>query len=244
MEYEIKPQGVISEMTKKIGIIGAMDIEVDGLVKQMTHVKKEKYGIYTYYDGILFGKGVVVVKCGIGKVNSSMCAQIMIYKYRPDVIINSGVAGAIDDKLNILDCVVATKVVQHDLDTTPIGDPLGYISGLDTIYLDTSEDISKKMYEAVKKTGNNVVMGIIASGDQFIAGKEKKEFLLKQFGAIACEMEGGAIGHICVANRVPFAVIRTISDGKGDALDFITFSKIAADKSVDIIKEFIKNYEV
>ena len=226
-------------MSNIIGIIGAMDIEVSGLLSEMSNIEKKVYGGIEFTRGSLCGKDVVIAKCGIGKVFAAMCAQTMILHYSPDYIINSGVAGAISDELNILDAVVATSVVQHDMDTSPLGDPKGLISGINIVNLDTDREVSQAIEKSIKALGVNTVRGIIASGDQFIANAERKKEIAMDFNAIACEMEGASIGQVCYVNNVPFAVMRTISDGKGEALDYMTFSKIAANRSIDIIKNFL-----
>ena len=229
-------------MNKIIGIIGAMDIEVCGLISAMQNKKEEECSGITFVKGTLCGKEVVISKCGIGKVFAALCAQTMILKYDPAFIINSGVAGALSDQLNILDAVIATGVVQHDMDTSPLGDPKGLISGINVIKIGTDIDISNKLERAVTSTNVRAVRGIIASGDQFIADSNRKKEILTLFNAIACEMEGASIGQVCYVNKIPFAVLRTISDGKGEALDYMTFSLCAANKSIDIIKNFIMNY--
>ncbi|MBQ8393091.1 MAG: 5'-methylthioadenosine/adenosylhomocysteine nucleosidase [Clostridia bacterium] len=229
-------------MSNLIGIIGAMDIEVNGLISDMEESVTEMHGGISFTKGILYGKNVVVSKCGIGKVFASMCTQTMILKYSPDLIINSGVAGTLDKELNILDAVIASSVVQHDMDTSPLGDPKGLISGINVVNFDTDKDISCKLANASSGIGVNTVSGIIASGDQFIASPDKKTDIFNTFSAIACEMEGAAIGQVCYVNQVPFAVMRTISDGKGEALDYQAFSVIAANKSIQIIKQFLLNY--
>ena len=226
-------------MSNLIGIIGAMDIEVNGLIANMQEPVTEVYGGISFTKGILHGQNVVVSKCGIGKVFAAMCAQTMILKYSPDVIINSGVAGALSSELSILDAVIASSVVQHDMDTSPLGDPRGLISGINIVNIDSDTTTSDKLIDAAKSLGVNTVKGIVASGDQFMADPIKKSDVAATFGAIACEMEGAAIGQVCYVNKVPFAVMRTISDGKGEALDYMTFSVIAANKSIQIIEDFL-----
>ncbi len=226
-------------MSNVIGIIGAMDIEVSGLVSGMVNTEKRIYGGIEFTRGTLCGKEIVVARCGIGKVFAAMCAQAMILQYDPQCIINSGVAGSLSEDLNVLDAVVATAVVQHDMDTSPLGDPKGLISGINIVNIESDKNISNKLLDASKGLNVNTKSGVIASGDQFVANPNKKLEISDLFGAIACEMEGAAIGQVCYVNNVPFAVIRTISDGKGEALDYQTFSVMAAKKSMEIIKSFL-----
>lgn len=231
-------------MSDIIGIIGAMDIEVDGIISNMTNTQFEEISSMKFVSGELYGKRIVVCKCGIGKVFAGICAQTMILKYAPKIIINSGVAGALDEKLCVLDAVVATSVVQHDMDTSPLGDPVGLISGINVVNIEADKKVSKALENSAKELQISVKRGIIASGDQFIANDEKKQYIKDTFSASACEMEGGAIAQACYVNKIPFAILRTISDGKGEVLDYFTFSERAAVQAIKIIKNFIKYYEV
>lgn len=231
-------------MSKLIGIIGAMDIEVDGIVADMTEISIETIGTMRFVKGKLFDKDIVVCKCGIGKVFAAICAQSMILKYNPDIIVNSGVAGALLPELSVLDTVVATDVVQHDMDTSPLGDPVGLISGINVIKINADDKASQLIVDISKGLGINTLRGTIASGDQFIASAEKKSIIFDAFGALACEMEGASIGQVCYVNNVKFAIIRSISDGKGEALDYFTFSGLAAERAIKILKKFIEKYEV
>ncbi len=231
-------------MSKIIGIIGAMDIEVDGIIADMKNTTCEEISGMKFIKGFLFDKEVVVCKCGIGKVFAGICAQTMILKYNPCVVINSGVAGSLSKDLCVLGAVVATDVVQHDMDTSPLGDPVGLISGINLVNIRADKTVSNLLSESAKSCNVRVTRGVIASGDQFITGKEKKDYIASTFGAVACEMEGASIGQVCYVNKVPFAILRTISDGEGEALDYFTFSKLAGEQAIKIIKKFIENYEV
>jgi adenosylhomocysteine nucleosidase len=227
-------------MSKIIGIIGAMDIEVDSLISDMTEKSEKIISGIKFVKGKLENKDVVIAKCGIGKVFAALCAQTLILEYKPDIIINTGIAGAVTKGLSVLDVVVADKVVQHDMDTSAIGDPKGLISGINVIYIDANKDVSNVLAEASKNVGNNTGFGIIASGDKFIADKSQKEQINNDFGAVACEMEGAAIGQVCYVNNVPFSIIRTISDGDGAEMDYMTFAKEAALRSIKTVKKFIE----
>ena len=227
----------------KIGIIGAMDVEVAELIESMKDIKKETISGITYYEGILQEKNVVVAKCGIGKVHAAVCAQTMILKYSPDAVINTGVAGSLNSNLNIADLVISNKVVQHDFDTSGIGDPVGHISGIDLIEIPCPQNLVEKIENSAKlieKT--NVFVGTIASGDQFICNMSKKEYIVNNFNALCAEMEGAAIGHVCYLNNVDFCIIRAISDkADGSAhMDFPSFVQIAAKKSTKLINNFLK----
>lgn len=228
-----------------IGIIGAMDIEVDGFVNNMTDVKTDKYSFFEFKSGKIEGKDVVIVMCGIGKVSAAICTQLMIDKYNPDVIINTGVAGGLDKRLSIGDIAVADAVVQHDIDTTIFGDPKGYITNLMLVKIPVDTLVCTALETAAKEIEATLtVKGTIASGDQFISTPYQKNQIIDEFDAVAAEMEGGAIGHVCYSNGVKFGVIRAISDNaSGDALtDYESFKLSAAEKTIKIVTDFVKNY--
>ena len=229
-------------MSNRIGIIGAMDIEVDALIKDMTEREEKVISSVRYVCGKLCGKDVVVAKCGIGKVFAAICAQTMILEYSPSIIINTGVAGSLEKGFNVLDVAVAGSVVQHDMDTSAIGDPKGLISGINVVYIDTCKKVSNALKTAAINVKCNVKEGIIASGDKFMADANEKALINKEFNAIACEMEGASIGQVCYVNKVPFGVLRTISDGDGAEMDYTTFAPKAAMQATEIVKEFIKIY--
>lgn len=228
----------------KIGIIGAMDVEVAELIESMDNIKKETISSTVYYEGTLQGKNVVVAKCGVGKVHAAVCAQTMILKYKPDAIINTGVAGSLNSELDIADLVISNNVVQHDMDTSGLGDPIGLISGVNLINIPCSNSLVEKIEKAAKTIENtNVIVGTIASGDQFICNQDKKDYIVNNFNALCAEMEGAAIGHVCYLNNVDFCIVRAISDkADGSAhMDFPEFTKIAAKKSTQLINTFLKS---
>ena len=223
-----------------IGIIGAMDIEVEGLCAKLDGAVRETVGGLTFHTGTLHGKAVVIARCGIGKVFAAMCAQTMILRYQPECIINTGVAGALTEDLHIADIVIGRAAVQHDMDTSPLGDPVGFISGLDVIEMPADAPLGKRLAKAAARIGARTRCGNIATGDRFVADPAEKAALARNFDAIACEMEGGAIAQVCTVNRTPFALLRAISDGTGDAaMDYTTFAKLAAEQSVKLMCDFL-----
>ena len=226
-----------------IGIIGAMDIEVDAIISSMSEKNEKIISGIKYVSGKIFDKNVVVAKCGVGKVFAAICAQTMIIEYSPKVIINTGVAGSLVSGFNVLDIAIAKSVVQHDMDTSALGDPKGLISGINVVYIDTNVNVQNALKTASCTVKCNVKEGVIASGDKFISDKEEKLQLNKSFNAIACEMEGASIGQVCYVNQVPFGVLRAISDGDGAEMDYMTFAPLAAKQSINIIMEFIKIFE-
>jgi adenosylhomocysteine nucleosidase len=169
----------------------------------------------------------------------------MIDNFHVDQIINVGVGCSLSDEVVIKNVVIATDVCQYDIDITALGEPLGFINGLNTIKVKTDEKLSEQLARTAINCGEKIHRGTIASGDTFIADGDLKEKLRSNFGAICGEMEGGAIGHTCMANNIPFAVVRSISDGGDERsqLDYPTFKKIAAEISTAIIVEFIKGQQ-
>lgn len=223
----------------KIGIIGAMQIEVDALQAAMEHPVSETVSGITFVQGTIGKHQIVAAVCGIGKVFAAMCAQTMILRYAPAAIINIGVAGTVTKGLQVLDIAIADRVCQHDMDTSPLGDPVGLISGINRIYFPADQSLAQAIAAAADRLGVRHITGTIASGDQFIHTQEKKDWIQSTFNAIAAEMEGGSIGHVCTVNNVPFAVLRTISDGDGGTMDYNTFAQKAALQSIDVIKEVL-----
>lgn len=224
-----------------IGIIGAMDVEVNSLKALIENKQSKTISGIEYVWGYIYNKEVVVAKCGIGKVFASICAQTMILNFNPEYIINTGVAGTLTNALSVGDIAISDNVVQHDMDTSPLGDPVGLISGINVINFNANEHLVKTAEAVLKENNFNFKTGVIASGDQFIALKEQKDAIIKNFNAIACEMEGASIGHTCYVNNVGFIVIRAISDSADDSatLDYPTFLKKAAENSFKITLSLI-----
>lgn len=227
-----------------IGIIGAMEIEVDGIRAMLENCSEEELSGIKFYTGTLFGKEVVVAKCGIGKVFASICAEAMIIKYHPDLIVNTGVGGGLADGLSTGDVAIATKLVQHDMDTSALGDEIGLVSGINKVFFEADERARDILLSAAKDLSLNAKAGIIASGDKFIADREEKARITELFGACACEMEGAAIAQTAFVNQTPFAVIRAISDSadSGATMDYPTFLPIAAKASKDLTLSLVREY--
>ena len=221
-----------------IGIIGAMDIEIEHINAVMEEKEEFTVSGALYTRGRLDGKDVVTAVCGIGKVFAAMCAQTMIVKFGADTVINTGVAGGLTDKTDILDTVVATALVQHDMDTTYFGDPKGMISGINVVEFPCDKALAEKITANVE---GNCIRGIVASGDCFIADNDKKKEISETFNAVACEMEGAAIAQVCYVNKIPFCVLRTISDGaNGEEMSYERFRVVAAEKAANVIINTIK----
>jgi len=222
-----------------IGIIGAMQMEVDNLKEALENQSTTTVSGIHFVSGNIGEVEVVAAVCGVGKVFAAICAEAMILKFNVDMVINIGVAGTLTKDLGVLDVAVATQVMQHDMDTSALGDPVGLISGINQIFFETDEKMRTLMCECLKDKGVRYLPGTIATGDLFVHGAEKKEQIRTMFGAIAAEMEGGSIGHVCYVNQVPFLVLRAISDGDGGAMDYQTFAEKAAMVSIDVVLEFI-----
>ncbi|MBR6675770.1 MAG: 5'-methylthioadenosine/adenosylhomocysteine nucleosidase [Clostridia bacterium] len=229
---------------RAIGIIAAMQIEIDGIKKKLTDNYTVNISGIDFECGYIGDRRVVCAKCGVGKVFAALCAQTMCMKFALDCIINTGVAGGLADGLKVLDVVVAGDVVQHDMDTSPLGDPVGLLSGINIVNIPCDKNIADTLSECVKAEGIKCITGTVATGDQFVCTEEKRQYIKSTFNAAACEMEGGAIGHVCYVNEVPFGIIRAISDGGDDAasLDYPTFARLAADNSVKAVLRFIETY--
>ncbi len=227
-----------------IGIICAMQSEMEKIHALIPVTGEEEISGIRFYKGDYQGQEIVTAICGIGKVFAAMCAQTMILTYHPEMVLNVGVAGSLSTKLSIADIAIASDLVEHDMDTSAIGDPKGLISGINIINLPCDAKIVKEMEEAVAASGIDgikTVTGTIASGDQFIANPARKEEIIKDFGAIACEMEGAAIGQVCYVNKVPCCVIRAISDSADNSshMDYPEFVKIASANSAKVIVSFL-----
>ena len=226
-----------------IGIICAMKIEAEAIIASLSDTRTETVSGVEFTVGKRYDKEVVVAICGIGKVFAAICTEAMILKFAPELIINSGVAGTLTDRLSIGDIAIAGSLVQHDMDTSPLGDPVGLVSGINKIYFDADESAVQALKEACKAAGANSVVGTVASGDQFMSDTEKKNRIRDRFNAIACEMEGASVAHVAFVNGVPFAVLRAISDSaSGDAqMEYPKFVAMAAERSHAIIDAFLKN---
>ncbi|MDO4458523.1 MAG: 5'-methylthioadenosine/adenosylhomocysteine nucleosidase [Clostridia bacterium] len=225
-----------------IGIIGAMDIEVDGIKSEMQETEIKNIAGLDFVKGNLGGVETVVARCNPGKVNAAACAQIMALEYNPELIINPGVAGGIGEGVKIGDLIVGESCIQYDMDTSALGDPVGFISGLGVIEFPCAKETAAKIKAEAEKIYDGQVMdGIIVTGDKFVSDGEVCLKLKEQFGAKACEMESGAIAHVCYMNNIPFVALRSISDNANDdaSVDYPTFAKAAAAKTVELINAVI-----
>ena len=227
-----------------IGIIGALDLEIDNLRKQLSSPVSRTISGIQFTSGTYHGKDVVCAVCGIGKVFSALCAQTMILEYHPDLLVNTGVGGSLSPDLHLGDLAIGRCVVQHDMDSTTQGSPLGYVVGLDLIEIPCDPAASALLARQAQNLGIPHQTGCIVTGDQFIQSGEKKRFLADTFSGIACDMEGGSIGQVCYVNQVPFCVIRAVSDDADDAAlgSFLTFAEMAASRSLSAVLGLLEQY--
>ena len=230
-----------------IGIICAMQIEADGIIALCENVKTKTHAKMKFTLGTLHGRDVCIVVCGVGKVNAAMCALMLIEKYNPDLVLNSGVAGSLSPIVGIGDIVVATKSVEHDMNGTALGDKQGEITFPDgnMMFFECDKQASTLLAAICKEIPDTkVAQGIIASGDIFVSDRKQRFKINDRFGALACEMEGAAIGHVCVRCEVPYGIIRAISDDldENKGMDFVKFCELASKKTVAAVSGFVKAY--
>lgn len=228
-----------------IGIIGAMEQEVSRLKEMMEDVRIVSRASMDFYEGTLKGKKAVVVRSGIGKVNAGMCAQILVDIFQVDAIINTGIAGSLNNDINIGDIVISTDLLQHDVDAVGFGYPKGQIPQMDTFSFQADEKLREAAVKACREVNPEIQVfeGRIASGDQFICDQKVKDDITKAFGGFAVEMEGAAIGQSAWLNHVPFLVIRAISDkADGSAhVDYPTFEAEAIEHSVRLTARMVED---
>lgn len=229
-------------MKVDIGIIGAMRSEVEGIVALLEDMTSDTVSGITVYTGRLLGKRVAVAQCGIGKVFAAICAEAMILRYAPSLLVNTGVGGALASGITTGDVVIADKLCQHDMDTTAIGDAIGLVSGINRVYFESDKRAVEILLSEAEALGLSATVGTIATGDKFIASKEDKMRILSNFPASACEMEGGAVAQVAYVNSTPFVVVRAISDSAdGEAtMDYPTFLPIAAKNSTNLTLALVK----
>lgn len=228
----------------KIAIMGAMPEEIEPLLKKVENVKKIEYANNSYYEATYKGKKLVIAYSKIGKVFSSLTASTLIEKFGCSKLLFSGVAGAINPELHIGDLIIADKLCQHDLDITIFGHDHGYVPE-GAVFVETDREFREIAKEVAKKNELTLIEGTIATGDQFVASNERKEFILSTFDADAIEMEGASVAVVCNALNTPFFVLRAISDTANDdaGMDFDEFMVGSAIISANFILDMVENIE-
>ncbi|MBT2688800.1 5'-methylthioadenosine/adenosylhomocysteine nucleosidase [Bacillus sp. ISL-47] len=230
-----------------VGIIGPMAEEIEILHSHMEVKETTELAGMTFYQGTLKGQNIVLVQSGIGKVNATMAAQLLINEFKVEKLINSGIAGAIHPDVNMGDIVISTDTVQHDMDETAKGYEPGIIPRMDIGYFEADKELVRLAEKAAKNLSKevNVFTGRIATGDQFIASKEKSEWILNTFEAYVVEMEGGAVGQVAHLNEIPYVVIRSASDDASEeaVMKWEDFKQLAVTNSSSIIETMLENME-
>lgn len=232
---------------RRIGIIGAMADEVAGLKELMQDIEITRKASMEFYAGTLEGKNVVVVQSGIGKVNAAVCTQILADDFQTEVVINTGIAGSLNNDINIGDIVISTDLVHHDMNAVAFGYKKGQIPQMEQFSFQSDEALRHLAAEACRELNPDIQVfeGRIASGDQFVADQTVKDFIVDEFGAYAVEMEGAAIAQAAVLNHIPFLVIRAISDkADGSAhVDYPAFEKLAIQHSVKLTRRILRDIQ-
>ena len=221
----------------KLGIIGAMAVEVATLKEQMENMTAATIAGMEFCAGRLEGLDAVVVQCGVGKVNAAMWTQILCSVYGVTHLVNTGIAGSLCAELDIADLVVSTDAMYHDMDVNVFGYPIGQVPGMDVVAFPADEKLSACAFAAAEAVNpGHTKSGRVASGDQFVSRKEQKEHIIAVSGALCTEMEGAAIAHTAYRNNVPFVILRAISDKADDSanMDYPTFEALAAHRCAQV----------
>ncbi len=229
---------------KKIGIIGAMEIEVERLIADMAVSRRLTLARMDFYEGELAGMPAVAVRSGIGKVNAAVCAQILADEFGVDCIVNTGVAGSLDARINIGDIVISTDVLHHDMDAVPFGYPLGQVPQMEVFSFEADQSLAELADLVCRKVNPEIGVfhGRVVSGDQFVADWATKERIIREFGGCCTEMEGAAIAQTAYLNGIPFLILRAISDKADDSasMDYQTFEREAAAHCVRLVENLLK----
>ncbi len=227
-----------------LGIIGAMAQEVKNLKEEMNNVTIRTLAGMDFYQGELLGKEVVVVRSGIGKVNAAICSQILVDVYHVEGMINTGIAGSLKNEINIGDIVLSKDTLQHDMDATGFGYPLGVIPQMEESVFHGDQKLIEIAENCCRRVNPEigVHVGRVVSGDQFISDKAKKIWLVEKFQGYCTEMEGAAIAQTAYLNKVPFLIIRAISDKADDSaeMDYEEFEAKAIEHSVKLVKAMVQ----
>lgn len=227
----------------KLGIIGAMDVEVASLKDAMENVTVETRAGSQYVSGTLEGLPAVVVQCGVGKVNAALCAQILVERYQVTHIVNTGIAGSLCSDLDIGDLVVSQDAMYHDFDLRFWGRPVGQVPGMDVLAFPADDQLAGFAFAAAERINpGHTRIGRVASGDQFVSQKEQKAQIIENTRALCAEMEGAAIAHAAYRSGVPFVIIRAISDKADDSaeMDYPSFEAIAARRCAQVTMAMAK----
>ena len=224
---------------KKLGIIGAMTVEVESLKEKMHNLQIVNCAGMEFCQGELEGVSAVAVQCGVGKVNAAICTQILCAVFGVSHVVNTGIAGSLRAELDIGDLLICKDAMYHDFDVNYLGYPTGQVPGMDVLSFPADPGLIEKAYAAAEEVNpGHTTIGRVASGDQFIASSEKKAKIIADTDAFCTEMEGAAIAHTAWRNQIPFVVIRAISDKADDSaqMDYPTFEAIAAHRCAEVTR--------
>ena len=228
---------------KKIGIIGAMELEVEELKSRLVGEKVTKKAGMDFHEGFLGGAAVVIVRCGIGKVNAALCVQILADLFEVTHVINTGVAGSLNAKLDIGDILISRDAVHHDMDVSPLGYAPGIVPQMAESYFKADERLIELAMNSCEKVNPDIraMKGRVVSGDQFIASREAKDRLISLFHGDCAEMEGASIAHGAYLNQIPFVILRAISDKADDSaqMDYPSFEKAAAGHCAKLVEDLV-----
>lgn len=230
-----------------LGIIGAMEEEVSGLKDRMTVSRTVRKASMEFWEGVLEGTSVVVVRCGVGKVNAAICAQILADEFHVTAIVNTGIAGSLKNEINIGDIVLSTDAMQHDMDATGFGYAYGVIPQMENSIFQGDEKLLALAKECCEQVNPDISVfaGRVVSGDQFISDKEKKDWISEQFHGFCTEMEGAAIAQTAYLNQIPFLIVRAISDKADNSahMDYAEFERKAIQHSVSLMTEIARRLQ-
>ncbi len=234
-------------MEPVVGIIGAMEVEVDLLRSHLTNRETLEHAGMTFDRGLMGETPTVIARCGVGKVSAAMCVQSMVDLFSVTHVINTGVAGSLDASINIGDLVVSVDAVHHDMDVTALGYEPGQVPGLTVRAFAADEGLRAAVTSAASVAAPEVSVfdGRVASGDHFVADAQTKQVIASTFGARCCEMEGAAIAQASWLNGIPFVIVRAISDKAdgSDVMDYPTFEAQAAQRCAAIVEQLLRNWK-
>ena len=229
----------------KIGIIGAMEVEVARLVQEMANEREVSRAGMRFCEGRIGGTEVVVVRCGIGKVNAGICVQILCDLFEVTHVINTGIAGSLDEEINIGDVVVSIDAMYHDMDVTGLGYQPGQVPQIDTLTFAADPKMRAAAVKACREAAPEIGVfeGRVVSGDQFICDRGTKDSIAKNFGGLCTEMEGAAIAQAAYLNKIPFVIVRAISDKADESVhvSYEVFEAKAAEHCASIVEHMIKS---
>ncbi len=229
----------------RIGIIGAMELEVDELKSEMDISGIANKAGMEFFQGTLQGAEVVIVRSGIGKVNAALCVQILADDFQVTHIINTGVAGSLNAKLDIGDILISKTALYHDVDATIFGYLPGEVPQLGTREFPADERLAQLAKSSCEKVnpGLHAVIGRVISGDQFISDGAVKKRLISEFHGDCAEMEGAAVAHGSYLNHIPFVIIRAISDKADNSaqVEYPVFEKAAAHHSARLVADMVRS---